>query len=117
VHRTAVLAAAALAVAAASAPAATGPQLLLARDAPLTVAGVRFHAGEHVTVRYAGSGGPLTRAAVAGARGGFVVRFAHVDYDPCTTMSITAVGSDGSRASLRTDRRECPPALPGSQSP
>jgi hypothetical protein len=67
---------------------------------PLTVLGRGFKAGERVRVSGAG-----VKRVVASRRGGFAVRMAY--QDPCASLSITAVGSKGSRASLNFSQLLC----------
>lgn len=67
---------------------------------PLTVMGRGFKTGERVRVSGAGS-----RMVVASRRGGFAVRMAY--QDPCASLTITAVGSKGSRASLNFSQLYC----------
>lgn len=67
---------------------------------PLTVLGRGFKSGERVRVSGAG-----VKRVVASRRGGFAVRMAY--QDPCASLSITAVGSKGSRASLNFSQLYC----------
>jgi hypothetical protein len=67
---------------------------------PLTVLGRGFKSGERVRVSGAG-----VKRVVASRRGGFAVRMAY--QDPCASLSITAVGSRGSRASLNFSQLYC----------
>jgi hypothetical protein len=71
---------------------------------PLSVAGRGFKVSERVRVS-AESSRKTMRASL---RGRFVVRF--LDVDPCSSVVITAVGSNGSRASITftpTGRLHC----------
>ena len=67
---------------------------------PLTVMGRGFKSGERVRVSGAG-----LKMAVASRRGGFTVRMSY--HDPCASLTITAVGSKGSRASLNFSQLRC----------
>lgn len=67
---------------------------------PLTVLGRGFKSGERVRVSGAG-----LKMVVASRRGGFVVRMAY--HEPCASLTITAVGSKGSRASLNFSQFRC----------
>lgn len=67
---------------------------------PLTVMGRGFKSGERVRVSGAG-----LKMVVASRLGGFAVRMAY--HDPCASLTITAVGSKGSRASLNFSQLRC----------
>jgi hypothetical protein len=67
---------------------------------PLTIAGRGFKSRERVRVTGAGS-----RTVVATRGGGFLLRMGY--RDPCASLSITAVGSRGSRASLNFSQLYC----------
>lgn len=75
----------------------TSPQravLTVAHAQPLTVLGRGFKARERVRI----SADRRRKVISATARGRFVVRF--VELDPCNTVTVTAVGESGSRASV-----------------
>jgi hypothetical protein len=76
------------------------PTLTIMGGNPLRVAGRRFKPGEHVTV----SVGPRRRATTAGVRGAFTVRFAR---GTCTSGTVLAVGSKGSRAAAGVPKTLC----------
>jgi hypothetical protein len=80
--------------------AAARPALTIASANPLRVVGQGFKAGERVTV----SVGPRRKTTNAGPRGGFMVRFARAK---CTSGTIQAVGSEGSRAAARVPKTLC----------
>jgi hypothetical protein len=105
---TLLVAIAALAVTAlASARAATRPALRLMDASPVAFRGVGFKARERVRVSvYAGE--RATKRLTAGARGGFVARFAGLDPNSCTGFSAVAVGNEGSRASFKRSPGMCP---------
>jgi hypothetical protein len=67
---------------------------------PLTIVGRGFKSGERVRVS-----GAAAKSAVASRGGGFVLRLGNVD--PCASLSITAVGSKGSRAALNFSQLLC----------
>jgi hypothetical protein len=67
---------------------------------PLTIVGQGFRSGERVRVSGAG-----TRTVVATRRGGFRLRMGY--RDPCASLTIIAVGSKGSRASLNFSQLYC----------
>ena len=74
---------------------------------PVAFRGVGFKPGERVRVSvYAGE--RATKRLTAGARGGFVVRFAGLDPNACTGFSAVAVGNEGSRASFKRAPGVCP---------
>lgn len=110
------LAAAVLAAAAASAAFAgvfrsgessvARPTLTLVAEAPVVLAGRGFVPGESVAVKVYGIGGPLSKSVTAGRRGRFTVRFLPADAN-CGPLRASAVGTKGSRASLR--RHTIPP--------
>lgn len=83
------------------------PTLTLAAEAPVVLAGRGFIPGEHVAVKVYGMGGPRSTSVTAGRRGGFTVRFLRADA-ACGPLRASAVGTRGSRASLR--RHTIPPA-------
>jgi hypothetical protein len=100
--------AAAVVVPSASASAAA-PRIVIARSAPLVVAGSHFKAGERVTV----SVGPSVRQVRTTRRGSFQASFAGVAFDRCSGGRIAAVGSLGDRAVLVQSRVMCAPASTG----
>lgn len=67
---------------------------------PLTVAGSGFKPGE--SVRISGAG---TKRVAASRRGAFSVRLPGVD--PCGSLTIVAVGTKGSRASMNFSQLLC----------
>jgi hypothetical protein len=79
---------------------AARPTLTIASANPLLVVGRSFKAGERVTV----SVGPRRKTTTAGPRGGFVVRFGRVR---CTSATILATGSKGSRAAVSVPKTLC----------
>ena len=101
---TAILAAAATL---ASARATVRPTLRLVDASPIAFRGAGFEAHERVRVSvYAGA--RATKRVVAGAHGGFVVRFSSLEPDACAGLSALAIGSKGSRASFRLSPGMCP---------
>jgi hypothetical protein len=76
------------------------PALTIMTMNPLRVAGRGFEPSERVTV----SVGPRRRSAVADARGRFTVRFGRVT---CTSATILAAGSKGSRAAVSVPKTLC----------
>jgi hypothetical protein len=91
--------------------AATGKaKLQIVRGATLTLRGIQFHAGEKVKVTVSAPS-RLSKRVVAGGQGTFVVRFG-ISFDRCNTgLQAFAVGSRGSRASVKLPDLMCPPRL------
>jgi hypothetical protein len=88
--------------AAAASPAGSGgkPSLSLASETPLVVTGRGFKAGERVTVVASLTQGQFRKKVSAGSGGRFKARFGSVDAS-CGPAYVSAVGRQGSRASLR----------------
>ncbi|MFN2466840.1 MAG: hypothetical protein ABR521_01730 [Gaiellaceae bacterium] len=84
------------------------PALRLAKRVPLTIAGVRFQAGERVTVAVTGTLEVRARRT-ASAEGSFTIRFANVAAGRCDALIVRATGSRGSRAVLRPMAPQCLP--------
>ena len=80
---------------------ATSPSIALTARAPLTVRGLRFHAGERVRVTVSGTG-TVSRWTRATRSGTFAVRFDGVTVTRCELIRVVAVGGSGSRAGLKT---------------
>lgn len=89
---------------------AQGATLKLARGVPLTLRGERFVPGEHVRVTVK-SERMTAKRVTASSSGVFVVRFPSIAYDRCHGLAAGAVGSRGSRATLKRPRLMCPPRL------
>jgi hypothetical protein len=87
------------------------PRLRLVDATPLTVRGANFDPAEHVSVTARGSSQQQSarHAVRAGPAGGFLVRFPTIDANDCHGFAISAIGSDGHRASLARKPGECPP--------
>jgi D-serine dehydratase len=86
------------------------PVLRLVDASPLTVRGLNFDPNERVSVSAHGSRAQRTaRSLSAGSAGGFVVRFPDLDANNCSGFGVTAVGSNGDRASLGRRPGMCPP--------
>ena len=82
-------------------PANSTARLTLKRVIPTTiVAGTGFRSGEIVRL----TGVPM-RQVRASAKGTFTVRFRS---DPCSSLTITASGSKGSRAAVNYSQFSCP---------
>ena len=82
-------------------PANSTARLTLKRVIPTTiVAGTGFRSGEIVRL----TGVPM-RQVRASAKGTFTVRFRS---DPCSSLTITATGSKGSRAAVNYSQFSCP---------
>ena len=102
-----LLAAASVAVAADGRPAVT-----LTDADPVTVRGLRFGAGEHVTVRVVIRGGSRqTRLVRASPRGSFTALFPTLAVTQCDTYTIHALGWRGSKATRVQLPPPCGPSL------
>jgi hypothetical protein len=76
-------------------------RLMIKRVVPTTiVAGAGFRSGEVVRLT-----GVPTRQVRASAKGTFTIRFRS---DPCSSLTVTATGSKGSRASVNYSQFSCP---------
>jgi hypothetical protein len=82
------------------------PSLQIVRKAPLTVRGRGFHARESVRVSAAGR----SRRVRANPDGAFVLTLG-AQVDRCNAVHVLAVGTGGSRATLKIlASPQCPPA-------
>ena len=94
-----------LALAPASASAATIPPSLQVRSfAPFSVRGTHFRPFERVQVTLNGT---RAEASVASRTGVVLVTFRHANADRCSGYRLTAVGSKGSRTTLRSHPLDC----------
>jgi hypothetical protein len=75
-------------------------KLVLVDTHPVVVAGRGFAPAERVTLRTTLNGRRITKHVTATRTGRFTVRLATEDAE-CTPLAISAVGREGSRASLR----------------
>lgn len=83
------------------APAPTRAQLSIKRVVPVAIiAGTGFKSGEVVRLS-----GVNVRQVRASARGTFTIRLRSVD--PCNSLSVTAIGSKGSRAAVNYSQLYC----------
>ena len=82
------------------------PLLMASAQNPLTVAGTGFRSKERVRVVVKGAGTFATKRARTDARGAFRVVFRRVN--ACDSLTMTAAGSQGSRASLNVSSYVCP---------
>jgi hypothetical protein len=95
-----------------SAQGSAAPRLRMVDASPVWLAGSGFAPGERVRVHARAGLAHRTRHARADAHGRFRVRFAHLAHDLCSeSLSATATGVYGHRATLKRARRRCPPAL------
>jgi hypothetical protein len=84
------------------------PLLRLVDDpAPVTLRGSGFQPREHVRIVILDGSARFVRRAVATNRGRFAVRV-DAGADGCTGFSAVAVGSRGSRATLKRPPGQCP---------
>ncbi len=95
-----------------SAHSSAAPRLRLLDRSPVRVAGSGFAPGELVRVRARAGEARRSRRVQANSRGRFRASFPALSQDPCNqSLSVTATGSAGHRASLKRQQRLCPPAL------
>jgi hypothetical protein len=88
------------------------PTIRVTHVRPLIIAGTHFRAGETVTVTAAGSQHTVRR--VVAQRGDFNVNLGGLVASRCLGLLILAVGSQGSKAMIRTPLPEClPTPTPG----
>jgi hypothetical protein len=83
------------------------PQLRVDSLRPFAVVGAGFRAGEQVRVTVRADGDVAARADKADARGRIAVRFRGMTLGDCPTYLVSARGSKGSRATLRSIPRPC----------
>jgi hypothetical protein len=76
-------------------------------DAPATLRGSGFLPREHVRIVIVADTTRTVRKVVATARGRFLVRV-RADANDCAGFSATAVGSKGTRATLKRAPGQCP---------
>ena len=84
-----------------------GARLRLLDASPAMVQATGFHARERVRLVISGPA-LIVRNATAGSGGGFTMRLAGVSANSCQGFSIVATGNDGSRATLKRPRGQCP---------
>jgi hypothetical protein len=88
----------------------SSPRLAVKDARPVTVDGSGFRAHEKLSVRVRAPGVDRTRHPRAAANGAFRTTFTHAVVDRCSTFTVTAIGADGSRATVRRRAQpECPP--------
>jgi len=85
----------------------SGPKIKLAAIAPAKVLGSGFHAGEAVRVVFVAPGIHKTRQVTATSAGRISSVYAGVSVDICASWKLTAVGSQGSRATVRSRAHSC----------
>jgi hypothetical protein len=103
-----IAAAAAAAVAASAGAGTTSPRLVIEQPAPLLVHGQHFASGEHVRVTGFARGTTTTRWVTATSTGSFFVRFRYLKAPACAPYGARALGSKGSKATVRV-MPECAP--------
>jgi hypothetical protein len=84
-------------------------ELRLLQTKPLALRGTGFRPGESVRVTLLASIKRTSRRATAGPNGSFKVSFPRGAAEGCSLQIAHAVGSEGSRASVRVGRAPCPP--------
>lgn len=86
------------------------PTLRIAAGHPLLLRGMRFVGDERVRVTVSSRGVRAVRRVKAGDAGRFTLRFPGVFVDRCSGLLALALGSEGSRASLKLAQLGCPPS-------
>lgn len=111
-HRVALLALSVFALSATAATATTQPLLRAASTNPFVVKGQFFKSGERVVVRFVARATEETRVrrTTASKQGSFAVDFGRVPIGRCLTVSVSALGSGGSRAVYKT--HQLPACMP-----
>jgi hypothetical protein len=87
------------------------PHLRLVSGTPLKAHGTGFYGRERIRATARTSGQVRLRRVTTDARGAFTVSFRALALDPCTGLTIVAVGARGDRAALKAPMRECAPKL------
>ena len=77
---------------------------------PVTLHGTGFQPRERVRIVIVAGSAQSVRRTVATRVGRFVVKLESVDVNACTALSIRALGSDGTKATLKRLPGQC--ALP-----
>jgi hypothetical protein len=85
------------------------PALRLVTAHPVSLRGVRFLAGERVTVVAASQGRMRSRTVTTAPAGTFVVRFVGLPFDRCQGFQAVARGARGSFAVYKLPEPMCPP--------
>jgi len=85
--------------------------LRLLDNDPVKLRGTQFLAGERIRITSTVGGKRKARTVRANGVGGFAVTFADQSVDKCMGFRATAVGNDGSGASLKLPELFCPPRL------
>jgi hypothetical protein len=86
---------------------ASRARLTFTKAVPVTVHGAGFHRHEHVRVTVRQPMAQSTKRMTASSSGTFSVSFPDVKVKACQSLSVTAVGSRGSHATL-VRRPVCP---------
>ena len=85
------------------------PSLAVVDRQPLTISGKGFGTRQRIVLTAATGGETARRAFRADARGAFLLRFQTLRFDPCTGLSLHALGAAGTElARLKIGLRECP---------
>jgi hypothetical protein len=88
------------------------PRLQAVSLTPLTVRGAGFAAHETVRTTLTRDQARFARTARADGAGAFTVRFGLVAVEPCRSLSVRAVGTNGSTARYTYRCRPADPAQP-----
>jgi hypothetical protein len=91
-----------------------GAKLAVVTIEPLTLRGTRFLAAEKVRLTVVAGGDRFVRRPTAGPAGSFTQRVPAANVDRCDRLLAVAVGSRGSRASIKPFQLACPVPMRGS---
>ena len=91
-----------------------GAKLTVLTMQPVTLRGTRFLAAEKVRLTVVAGGDRFVRRTTATSSGSFVQRFPAITGDRCNRLLAVAVGSRGSRATIKPFQPACPIPLRGS---
>jgi hypothetical protein len=91
-----------------------GAKLTVVAMKPLTLRGTRFLAAEKVRLTVVAEGDRFVRRTTATSGGSFTQRFSTVTGDRCNRLLAVAIGSRGSRATIKPFQPACPVPLRGS---
>lgn len=88
-----------------------GAKLTVVTMEPLTLRGTRFLAAEKVRLTVVTGGDRFVRRTTAGLGGSFTQRLPAASVDRCDRLLAVAIGSRGSRASIKPFQPACPVPL------
>jgi hypothetical protein len=89
-------------------PAGSSPTLHVLAGYPVAVRGTGFRGRERVVVTALSGRKRVVRRSIASSKGAFKVALPGADAGACVGFSVTAVGSRGSRATIKRSPGVCP---------